>query len=239
LLSGSWIVTGLTRWIHDECSDNFHRLKRLLNHLTSTRGELTAVVRAYRCSVSKYVQPDTPLIIDLTDLAKPRAKKMKYLKMVHDCSEGKTVMGYWCVEVYAHLKNKRILPLALDVFSVDDPNVGSRNLQIDRTVKAVNESLEGAGIWVAGRGFDAINLYETWFSPSCHFVIRQRGDRCVVTPNAVQIVQRDLAEHLRQKFAQAGLSTDVIFSKVYLPDHRKPLYLMASWRAGQKNRSYC
>ena len=232
LLSGSLIVTELTRWIHDGCSDNFYRLKRLLNHLTSTRGELTAVVRAYRCSVSKYVQPDTPVIIDLTDLAKPRARKMKYLNVVHDGSEGKRVMGYWCVEVYAHLKNKRILPLALDVFSVDDPAVGSRNLQIDHTVKAVNETLEGNGIWVADRGFDAINLYETWFSLNSHFVIRQRGDRCVITPNGVRIVQRDLAEHLRQKFAQAGLPTDVIFSKVYLPGHRKPLYMVASWRAG-------
>lgn len=234
LLSGSLIVTELTRWIHDDCSDNFYRLKRLLNHLTSTRGELSAVARAYRCSASRYVQPDTPVIIDLTDLAKPRARKMKYLNMVHDGSEGKTVMGYWCVEVYAHLKSKRILPLALDVFSIDDPAVGSRNLQIDRTVKAVNETLDGNGIWVADRGFDAINLYETWFSLNCHFVIRQRGDRCVITPNGVRIVQQDLAEHLRQKFAQAGLSTDVIFAKVYLPDHRNPLYMVASWRAGME-----
>jgi hypothetical protein len=61
---------------------------------------------------------------------------MKYLNMVHDGSEGKRVMGYWCVEVSAHLKNKRILPLAMDVFSVDDPAVGGRNLQIDRTAKS-------------------------------------------------------------------------------------------------------
>ena len=82
LLSGSLIVSEFARWIHDDCSDIFHRLKRLLNHLVSARGDLTASVNAYRQSAGKYIQADTPIIIDLTDLAKPRAKKMKYLAHV-------------------------------------------------------------------------------------------------------------------------------------------------------------
>ena len=36
LLSGSLIVTEFASWIHDDCTDIFHRLKRLLNHLVST-----------------------------------------------------------------------------------------------------------------------------------------------------------------------------------------------------------
>jgi hypothetical protein len=39
LLSGSLVVSEPAHWIHDECSDIFHRLTRLLNHLTSPRGE--------------------------------------------------------------------------------------------------------------------------------------------------------------------------------------------------------
>ena len=74
LLSGSLVVTEFGRWIHDDCSDIFYRLKRLLNHLISPRGDLTLVVNAYRKSVSRYIQHDTPIIIDLTDLAKPRAR---------------------------------------------------------------------------------------------------------------------------------------------------------------------
>jgi len=232
LLSGSLIVTEFARWIHDDCSDIFHRLKRLLNHLITPRGNLTAAVQAYRQTVAKYIQPDTPIPIDLTDLAKPRARKMKYLNLVHDGSEHKRVNGYWCVEVYAHLKNKRILPLALDVFSTDDPRVGSRNLQIERTVKAVNKSVAGNGVWVADRGFDAVNLYEIWFSENCHFVIRQRGDRCVIAPNGVCIVERNLVEHVRQKFANKGLSDDIVFIKVRLPDNLRPLYIVASWLPG-------
>lgn len=234
LLSGSLVVTEFAHWIHDDCSDIFHRLKRLLNHLTSPRADLNPAVKAYRQTVAKYIRPDTPIPIDLTDLAKPRARKMKYLNLVHDGSEHKRVTGYWCVEVYAHLKNKRILPLALDVFSTDDPCVGSRNLQIERTVKAVNKAIDGNGIWVADRGFDAVNLYEIWFSENCHFVVRQRGDRCVVTANGVRIVLTDLVEHLRHKRAAAKLSTDIVFSKVCLPDNTKQLYVVASWRGGSE-----
>ena len=61
---------------------------------------------------------------------------MSYVNLVHDGSEDKLVMGYWGIEVYAYLKDKRILPLALDVYGIDDPAVGSENLQIARVVTA-------------------------------------------------------------------------------------------------------
>ena len=116
LLSGSLVVTEFALWIHDDCTDIFHRHKRLLNHLVSPYADFTVILDAYRHMVSKYIQPDTPIIIDLTDIAKPRAKKMKYLALVRDASEKKLVPGYWCVEVYAYLKKKRILPLFAGYF---------------------------------------------------------------------------------------------------------------------------
>lgn len=164
LISGSLIVSEFSRWIHDDCSDIFYRIKRLLNHLVSPQAPIAGIVRAYRQAMARPIQPDTPIIIDMTDLAKPRARKMEYLALVRDGSEDKLVPGYWCVEVYAYFKGKKLLPLALDVFSVDDPTVGSQNLQIARTVQAVNESLVDKGIWIADRGFDGLNMYKMWFS---------------------------------------------------------------------------
>ncbi|MBN2455546.1 MAG: hypothetical protein JXB29_03265, partial [Sedimentisphaerales bacterium] len=113
-------------------------------------------------------------MIDLTDVAKPRAKKMEYLGLVRDGSEDRLVTGYWCLEVYAHLNAKRILPLAMDLFSMNDPQVGSRNLQIERVVRAIDKGLAGKGIWIADCGFDGLELYEIWFSLQSHFVVRQR-----------------------------------------------------------------
>jgi hypothetical protein len=81
---------------------------------------------------------------------------------------------------------------------------------------------------VADRGFDGLNSYETWFSQKCDFVVRQRGDRCVITAGEVCILQRDLVERIRQNNPQC----DIVWAKVNLPNNNKPLYLVASWRQG-------
>jgi hypothetical protein len=111
LLSGALVVNELAHWIHDDCSDVFHRLKRLLNHLTSPGGNLNSAVQAYRQTVTKYIEPDTPIPIDLADLAKPRAGKMKYLNLVHDGSEHKRVAGYDIISFirYLHVPSSVIL----------------------------------------------------------------------------------------------------------------------------------
>lgn len=228
LLSGSLVVTEIARWIRDDCSDRFYQMKRLLNHLISSEGSLSGAIDSYRWFMSRYIQQDTPMLIDITDIAKPRARRMKYLAMVRDGSEDKLVPGYWCVEVYAYLKGKRVVPLAMDVFSIEDPEIASQNVQIERTVKAVNEAINNKGVWVGDRGFDALNIYETWFSQKCNFVVRQRGDRNVITTNNICILQRDLVERIRQNNPQC----DVVWVKVYLPNNKKPLYLVASWRQG-------
>ena len=99
LFSGSLVVMELCKWVSDKCSDQFYQDKRLLNNLLSTHADLGKAVTAYRKSLNRYIQQDTPIVIDMTDLAKPRARKMKYLALVRDGSEGKLVTGYWCIEV--------------------------------------------------------------------------------------------------------------------------------------------
>jgi len=85
---------------------------------------------------------------------------------------------------------------------------------------------------VADRGFDGLNSYETWFLLNCNFVVRQRGDRHVVSSNGTHVVLSDLVEHLRQKQAMAYLQTDIVFSKVKFPNNPKQLYVVASWLPG-------
>ncbi len=233
LFSGSLVVTDLCPWIRDRCSDRFYQVKRLLNHLVSPAGDLTAAVRSYRQAVSTRIEPDTALILDLTDVAKPRAKKMPYVNLVHDGSEDKLVRGYWGIEVYAYLPDKRILPLALEVYGIDDPAVGSENLQITRVVTAVHQDLQGRGVWVADAGLDRLEAYEMWFSLPAHFVVRQRGDRTIVTPRGAHLILRDFVEHLYQRGAWEIRGRRVVFSQVFLPDHpRQPLYVVASWWPG-------
>lgn len=229
ILSGSLVVSVFTHWINDRCSDSFYSLKRLLNHLLGTQG-WQQIVDAYRVRIARFVQPDTLLIIDMTDLAKPRARRMKYLNLVRDGSEDKLVPGYWCLEVYAYFKKKIVVPLALDVFSIDDPDVGSENLQIARTIQAVDEAVNHGGIWIADRGFDRLVTFKTLFSLHAHFIIRQRGDRHVMVRDKVAISVYDLAERLYQNQVNHGDHRRIVFAPVRLPKRKEPLYMVAHFR---------
>lgn len=236
LFSGSLIVMELCRWIRDDCTDRFYQDKRLLNHLVSPYGDLTEAVRHYRQSLCPYIEPDTALIIDMTDLAKPRARRMKYLDLVRDGSEAELVMGYWCIETYASLRGKRVMPLAMEAYGINDPAVGSENLQIERVVKAIHRDLQGKGIWVADRGFDRLELYEMWFSLKAHFVVRQKGDRAIITSQGTRLILWDFVDHLYHQGAYLGGGSRIVFSQVYLPGRpAQPLYLVASWRVGQEH----
>jgi len=113
--------------------------------------------------------------------------------------------------------------LVLDAFSTDDPAAGSRNLQIDRVIRAVHKAVEGKGVWIADCGFDGLELYATWFSLKANFVVRQRGDRCVVISNGVRIIQSQLVEKLRQSQMGKGRQSDIVFTKVRLPKRKEAL----------------
>ena len=142
LLSGSLVITRYAKWIRDNCKDIHHSKKRLLNHLNN-KTQWKRILKNYRCSFADKIAPDTPLIIDMTDIAKPRAKKMQYIATVRDGSEGNLTTGYWCVEVYAHLNKHVTIPLALHTYSIEDPDVYSENKQILNTIKQVNADIDG------------------------------------------------------------------------------------------------
>jgi hypothetical protein len=67
LLSGSVVVTDCCRRIYDDCFDIFYRVERLPNHLVSSRVDLAEAAKACNKSVCPYIQPGTPIIINLTD----------------------------------------------------------------------------------------------------------------------------------------------------------------------------
>lgn len=48
-LSGSRVVSDFARWIHDDCSDIFHSVKRMLRHLARKRSSLEEATEANNC----------------------------------------------------------------------------------------------------------------------------------------------------------------------------------------------
>jgi len=123
------------------------------------------------------IRDDTPIILDLSDIGKPSAKKMDYLATVRDGSTGKLVSGYWLVELYASVKKKNPIPILLEPFSHEQPLSRGQNPVILDAVDRVFTQTQGRGVLVMDRGGDARSLLDDWLNKKYQLVVRLRGDR--------------------------------------------------------------
>jgi len=197
--------------------------KRFRRQLAESKSFIKRLWFNYLSVVHRRLDVDSLFIVDLTDLAKPYARKMENLSLVRDGDKGGLVTGYWCMEVYCRDKDGIIWPLILWPYSLEAEGQLSENAQILAILSQLDEQFgEGFGIYVFDRGFDRLNLIEPFLASKRHFIIRQRGDRTVVLSNGVHIILRDLAEHL---FAESR--SWLVYKKLYLPDVKKPLYVVA------------
>ena len=202
--------------------------KRFRRQLSNRRSCLEKLWFNYLSLVRRRLYVDSLFIVDLSDLAKPYAKKMENLALVRDGDKGRLVPGYWCMEVYCLDKEGIIWPVILWPYSLEADGQLSENAQVLDILWQLDEFFgEGFGIYIYDRGFDRLSLIEPFLASKRHFIIRQRGDRMVVLDNGVRIVLRDLVEHL---FAQSGYW--LVYKKVYLPENPKPLYVVAYRTAG-------
>jgi hypothetical protein len=233
--SGSLVVARWLRHLHgcgDRCHDPFYRHKRLLNQLHSEGWDHARVLEEYQRQWAGQIDPDTPIIVDLSDLAKPRARKLEYLALVRDGSNSdgrrpRLVNGYWCLEVYADLGGSRVVPLLLLPYSVEDPQVLSENAMVLRGVEQVFAATGGKGVLVMDIGGDRDAVLIPWVDDGRRFVVRLRGDRHLLlddggTRTRVEALQ--LAETLLQR--RHGQSRRA-WCRVYLPERpNHPLALV-------------
>jgi hypothetical protein len=127
---------------------------------------------------AKRMGEDTLLILDLSDLVKPYAKKMEYLSRVRDGSEGKIADGYWlCQVIGVENEGQEITPLYGELYSSSARDFVSENREILRALRQVSEEVGPRGVWVIDRGGDRGKLYEEMIPRGLRFLIRQTGDR--------------------------------------------------------------
>lgn len=233
LMSCSLLVSRWLRFLAgaDRCKHRFWRHKRLLDQLRSTRWDHAAALSQYQRYWGQRVQPDTPLILDLCDLAKPRARTLKYLALVRDGSDdGRLVNGYWCVELYAAWSKGRITPLLLHPYSIEDPQVKGENAEILRCVEQVYAATNGNGVLVMDAGGDRDNLLIPWVDGRRLFVVRLRGDRHLQLDDDAhtRVEARLLADTMLAQAARRDPGRRIIWRRVYLPERPdRPLYLVA------------
>jgi len=250
---GKPIVCQMARHLPNQRTKFLSRLDRLEAHLITDSDFDNKLKEALPEVWLPFVQDNTPIILDLSDIAKPLAKKMDYLATVRDGSTGKLVNGYWVVELYASLSHKNPVPVLLEPFSHEEPYGPGQNPVVLAAVDRIFKLTDKRGVLVVDRGFDGWTMFEDWLSKEYRFVARLVGKRHLlrsfgsfrqsevgqgVPIRAQQLAEQTLTGHRFNKLIKrhgkpAIRITQIGWVKVRLPGRDETLTLVISRLAGK------
>ena len=174
---GKPVVCQMARRMPNQQTKFLSRLDRLESHLAKDSDFDNKIKAQLPANWLPFIKDETPIILDLSDIAKPYAKKMDYLAMVRDGSSGELVNGYWLVELYASLSRKNPVPVLLEPFSHQEPENPGQNPVVIKAVHKIFELTGNRGVLVVDRGFDGIIMFEDWLDNKYRFVARLVGNR--------------------------------------------------------------
>jgi len=252
LRCGKPIVCQMARHLPNQRTKFLSRLDRLEAHLVKDSDFDNKVETALPQVWLGFVKDDTPIILDLSDIAKPLAKKMDYLAKVRDGSTGELVNGYWLVELYASLSRKNPVPVLLEPFSHEEPYSPGQNPVVLNAVHKIFEFTDNRGVLVVDRGFDGWVMFEDWLDNKYRFVARLVGNRHLlcslggseqseagqrVPIRAQQLAEQTPTPHRFHKLIKrhgkpALRITQIGWVKVRLPGRDEDLTLVVSRLAG-------
>jgi hypothetical protein len=253
LRCGKPIVCQMARHLPNQRTKFLSRLDRLEAHLVKDTDVDNQIETALPQVWLGFVQDYTPIILDLSDLAKPLAKKMDYLATVRDGSTGELVNGYWLLEMYASLSRKNPVPVLLEPFSHEEPYSPGQNPVVLKGIHKILELTNNRGVLVADRGFDGWVMFEDWLDNKYRFVARLVGKRHLLgslggseqseAGQGVPIRAQQLAEQtptphrfhkLIKRHGKPSLRiTQIGWVKVRLPGRDEDLTLIVSRLAGK------
>ena len=247
LRCGRPIVCQMARQLPNQRAKFLSRLDRLEAHLLKDSDFDDRLKSALPQLWLPFVREDTPIILDLSDIAKPLARKMDYLATVRDGSSGALVNGYWLVELYASLSRKNPVPVLLEPFSHEEPYSPGQNPVVLAAVHKIFELTDNRGVLVVERGFDGWVMFEDWLNNKYHFVARLVGNRHLLRfysghgqwlpIRADQLADQTPTPHRFHKLVKrhgkpALRITQIGWVKVHLPGRDEDLTLVVSRLAG-------
>jgi hypothetical protein len=172
-----------------EPSDLIHTEKRLSRNLGNKRYDDAAVEEDYLRLVAPILRderyPRPVIAVDLTDIAKPRARKMPYLYKVHDGSKDEIANGYQIVSLEAVGVRGRRLPLLSRLFSQVAPGFKSQNATTLDAVATVRPHVPDDAFWVFDSGFDGHMFFRRLDEIGIPYAVRLKlsNDRTLRTPD--------------------------------------------------------
>lgn len=144
--------------------------ERFRRHLENV--DLSEAVEKRITKVLSTINEDTVICYDLSDIAKPTAKKMEGLSRVFDGSERKSTKGYVIHGVSIHNQ-----PVVMELHDSNKHTLNQTRLAI---VKRLMKKTGTKGIWVWDRGNDDQKLFSDLSEEELRFVVRLTTKRKVI-----------------------------------------------------------
>lgn len=208
--------------------------KRLSRNLGSEHWNMQPVVDALRSWSVEMIGPDTLIVADLTDISKYYARVLEGLGRVRDASDPdkRLAPGYMLFEAYVRVRRWQLFPLTIEPLKTYAGAPTSENEEILGHIFTIHREARGQGTWIMDRGADRRELMAPLLRHDVSFVIRQRGDRNIITPGGRLLAVQDLAAELYGKLPQRWPPEGHVQScPVRLPDAPEyELLLVVFWR---------
>jgi hypothetical protein len=183
-------------------NDDVHAVeKRLSRHLDSEHWSMEPVRKNLLDWSAQYVDRHTLIVADLTDVAKYYARTLQGLGRVRDASDPdkRTAPGYMLFEAYVRVGKWQLFPLVIEPLVTYAGGPTSENAEILQHILRIHEAVGGQATWVWDRGADRRELLVPLLSWGLGFIIRQRGDRMIVTADGRMLLEEQLAQEIYQK----------------------------------------
>jgi hypothetical protein len=168
--------------------------------------------------------------------------------------EKRTAPGYMLFEAYARVGRWQLFSLTIDLMRTYSGAPTSENAEILDSFQQIHEATGGRGTWVLDRGFDRRELLVPMLRMPMAFIVRQRGDRNIVTAGGreISVEQRVMEAYGRERPTRWPADGWTYSEPVTLPEapweelllvafwrfpDRSPLMLLASPRARRSGRT--
>lgn len=178
--SGRCLLSSISREIHGDCQHVHSDEKRLSYELSNEQWSTERMRKNHSALIGQtYVNAETVIALDLSDVNKNEAHVYEHLTRVHDGSTGEIVDGYWAIIIEAIKRKGEHLPLLMKVFSDKVKDYRSQFEEIRHAVESVVEDFGKQGLWVMDRGFDSVGNFLYFNTLEVCFLIRGYHERIV------------------------------------------------------------
>jgi hypothetical protein len=144
--------------------------ERFRRHLENV--DLSDIIEQRIAKVLPEIEEDDIICYDLSDIAKPTAKKMEGLSRVFDGSERRSSKGYTIHGVSIHNQ-----PIVMELHDANTKTLNQTRLAI---VKRIMKKTGTKGIWVWDRGNDDQKLFSDLSDLQLRFIVRLTTKRKVI-----------------------------------------------------------